>query len=179
MWPPDIIARFDTFLAERCLALDAVVIGGAALALLGVIARPTRDFDLLYPRLSPDIVAAARAFALSERGRGEVLVDDWLNNGPSTLADCLPAGWYERTSVVFAGRAVTLRTLGRLDLLRSKLFALCDRGTDIGDCLALRPSTGELDEIAPWLEQQDAHPDWPAHARATIADLRRRLGHGV
>jgi hypothetical protein len=33
--------------------------------------------------------------------------------------------------------------------------------------------------VLPWLEQQDANPDWPAHVRATIADLRRRLSHGV
>ena len=37
----------------------------------------------------------------------------------------------------------------------------------------------QLDEIAPWLQEQDTHPDWPAHTRTTLADLRRRLGHGV
>ena len=179
MWPPDIITGFDAFLAARDLELDAVVVGGAALALLGVISRRTRDCDVLYPPLSAEIIEAARAFALRVRVEGDVLADDWLNNGPSSLADCLPAGWRDRTQLVFAGPAVTLRTLGRLDLLRSKLFALCDRGTDLGDCLALRPTAAELDEIAPWLEQQDTHPDWPAHTRATLADLRRRLGHGV
>ena len=25
----------------------------------------------------------------------------------------------------------------------------------------------------------DLHPGWPAHVRATVADLGRRLGHGV
>jgi hypothetical protein len=29
------------------------------------------------------------------------------------------------------------------------------------------------------LEQQDANPDWPAHVRATLADVARRLGHGL
>jgi len=37
----------------------------------------------------------------------------------------------------------------------------------------------ELEEVAPWLEAQDANPDWPAHSRATLDDLRRRLGHGL
>jgi hypothetical protein len=66
-----------------------------------------------------------------------------------------------------------------MDLLRSKLFALCDRGFDLGDCLALAPTAGELGAILPWLEQQDGNPDWPAHVRATLADLGGKLGHGV
>jgi len=46
MNPHDVITRFDEFLAERELRLEAVVIGGTALALLGVIDRPTRDCDV-------------------------------------------------------------------------------------------------------------------------------------
>lgn len=182
MWPPDTFTRFDAFCAARGLELDAVVVGavvvgGAALALLGLTTWRTRDCDVLYPPLPELILAAARAFAYQVRAEGGVLADEWLNNGPSSLADVLPVGLRDRTQVVFAGRAVTLRTLGRLDLLRSKLFALCDRGTDLGDCLALRPTSAELAELTPWLERQDAHPDWPAHTRVTLADLRRRLGH--
>ena len=66
-----------------------------------------------------------------------------------------------------------------MDLLRSKLFALCDRGFDLGECLALAPMTDELRAIVPWLEQQDGNPGWPEHVRTTLADLGRRLGHGV
>jgi hypothetical protein len=63
--------------------------------------------------------------------------------------------------------------------LKTKLFALCDRGTDLGDCLALAPSADELDEAEPWVKEQDANPLWLDHVRATLDDLRRRLGHGV
>ena len=177
MWPPDTVTRFDAFRIARGHELDAVVVGGAALALLGLTTRRTRDCDVLYPPLTEPILAAARAFAHQVRAEGGALADDRLNNGHSSLADVLPAGWRHRTQEVCAGRAVTLRTLGRLDLLRSKLFALCDRGTDLGDCLALRPTAAEHDEIAPWLARQDAHPEWRAHTRATLADLRHRLGH--
>jgi hypothetical protein len=61
----------------------------------------------------------------------------------------------------------------------SKVFALCDRGIDLNDCVALAPSTEELAAIEPWLSDQDANPDWPAHVRATLADLGRRVNHGV
>ena len=179
MNPRETISRFDAFLAELGVRLDAVVVGGAALALLGVTSRQTRDCDVLDPALSDEVLAAARAFAAQRRAESDILADDWLNNGPSSLADVLPRGWRARTRVVFEGRAITLRCLGRRDLLRSKLFALCDRGIDLGDCLALRPTAVELDAVAPWLERQDAHPDWAAHVRATFEELRRRLNDGV
>ncbi len=140
MQPRQTLVAFDLFLAARGLRLDAVVIGGAALELLGVISRPTRDCDILHPSLPPVILAAAREFAQARRVSGETLDDDWLNNGPEQLAQVLPAGWEQRTQPAFAGAALELRAPGRLDLLRTKLFALCDRGTDLQDCLALAPS---------------------------------------
>ena len=120
------------FLGERGLEFEAVVIGGAALNLLGVVARATKDCDVLAPPLPPAIVVAARDLAVATRDRGEDLQDDWLNNGPASLVGILPAGWQERLQVVFVGTALRLSCLGRSDLLRTKLFALCDRGIDLG-----------------------------------------------
>src|SRR5436190_21523133 len=71
MWPTDTITSFDAFLEARRLELDAVVVGGAALALLGVVSRRTRDFDILYPPLSVEIAEAARAFAHRVRTEGD------------------------------------------------------------------------------------------------------------
>jgi hypothetical protein len=119
--PRETLAAFDAYLAARGLRLEAVVVGGTALNLLGLVSRPTND----------------------------------------------------------TGRALVLASLGRLDLLRSKLFALCDRGLDLGDCMALAPTAEELARILPWLEQQDTNPNWPAHVRSTFADLAGRLGHGI
>jgi hypothetical protein len=179
MWPQQIVGTFDLFLAERGLRLDAVVIGGAALNLLGVVSRPTKDVDVLHPALPPEVLEAARAFAAQCRAQGEALQDDWLNNGPASLTGQLPAGWELRLQAAFTGQALTLRCLGREDLLKTKLFALCDRGLDLPDCLALAPTAEELRAALPWVEYQDANPDWPAHVQATLADLGRRLGHGL
>ena len=107
------------------------------------------------------------------------MVDDWLNNGPMQLAEVLPGGWRLRVRSTFEGAALRLTVLGRADLLKTKLFALCDRGTDLADCIALAPDADELDEAEPWLTEQDANPMWPEHVRSTLADLRRRLGHGL
>lgn len=72
--------------------------------------------------------------------------------------------------VIVGGAALNLRT---------KLFALCDRGLDLADCLALAPTADELAALLPWVEEQDLNPDWPAHVRATLADLGERLGHAL
>jgi len=178
MVPRATIEAFDAHLEACGLAFDAVVIGGSALALLGVTTRQTRDFDILAPILPAGIVAAARTFAAEQRRLGLELADDWFNNGPVQLGSILPAGWINRVQRVFHGRALLLHALGRSDLLKTKLFALCDRGTDLPDCLALVPIPNELREAGEWLVLQDANPYWPDHVAATLADLARRLGHG-
>ena len=179
MLPRPTIEAFDRHLLEVGLHFEGVVIGGSALGLMGIIQRPTRHFDILVPELPAAIASASRDFARAQRDAGVDLLDDWLNNGPMQLGDVLPAGWRERVQRIFEGRALVLTTLGRSDLLKTKLFALCDRGTDLPDSIALAPTAEELAECMPWLEVQDGNELWPAHVRATAADLARRLGHGV
>lgn len=48
MKPSQIIPLFDEFLSERKLSFDGIVIGGAALEILGVVSRET------YQDLNPD-----------------------------------------------------------------------------------------------------------------------------
>jgi len=179
MLPRPTLEAFDAWLASRSLQLEAIVVGGAALVLLGVTERQTRDVDILHPELSAEVTLAARAFATHLREQGVELADDWLNNGPMQLAEVLPDGWRLRVRSIFEGAVLRLTVLGRADLLKTKLFALCDRGTDLADCIALAPDPDELDEAEPWLAEQDANPMWPEHVRSTLADLRRRLGHGL
>ena len=174
-----VLEAFDAFLAARDLSFEAVVIGGTALNLLGVTTRVTRDCDLLDPLLPEPIAEAARSFAREWRAAGADLGDDWLNNGPASLTRQLPFGWHSQTSVVFQGAALVLRVPGRADLLRTKLFALCDRGLDLPDCIALAPDAAELAALLPWVAAQDANPGWPTHVRATLDDLARRLGHAI
>ena len=139
--------------------------------------RTTKDCDILHPSLPEPLVVAARQFANLQRNRGEQLADDWLNNGPQSLADLLPGVWQERLIPAFTGQAIELRTLGRLDLLRSKIFSLCDRALDLQDCIALAPIASELREIESWLSEQDGNPEWPHHVRAVLDDRGRRLGY--
>lgn len=92
MQPRPIIEAFDLHLHGLGLNFEGIVIGGAALALMGVIQRPTRDFDVLVPELPEPIASAARDFAKALRESGVDLHSDWLNNGPIQLGDVLPIG---------------------------------------------------------------------------------------
>ena len=83
----EIIPLFDRYLGDRGMAFEAIVVGGAAWAMLGLITRETRDCDVIEPHLPETIREASRAFAKELDDRGIILRQDWLNNGPALLAD--------------------------------------------------------------------------------------------
>ena len=99
-----IVLAFDQYLAERRLQFDAVVIGGAALNLLGVVSRLTKDCDILHPEIPNEIAEASRGFAIEMRAKGGTLQDNWLNNGPSSLASHLLPRWEERSKPFLPAR---------------------------------------------------------------------------
>jgi len=171
----DVLEAFDRYLADQGLSFEATVIGGAALIVMGTIQRATRDVDILDPKIPQAVAKAAVQFA---RQRQEFGLDEhWLNNGPESLTRDLPPGWFDRRIPLFRGKAMKLTTLGRIDLLRSKLFAFLDRQEDLADCLALRPSRSELEEIAPWLMDRDANELWPRHVERSLNALCKELGY--
>lgn len=175
MSPVEIIEAFDRFLLKKKLSFKGIVIGGAALNLLGVISRETRDCDILDPVIPKDILTAAVEFSKTQQG-----IDcQWLNNGPDSLKTNLPKGWKKRIQPLFSGEALHLETLGRSDLLKTKLYAYCDRDTDLSDCLALKPTRQELLEALPWVQFQDANPKWPQHVQSRFGELATRLGYGL
>jgi hypothetical protein len=179
MKPQETIAAFDEFLGSRGAVFSAVAIGGSALAFLGLISRETRDCDILDPEIPKRIQELAQEFANERTRKGNILRQDWLNNGPSSLVKNLPEGWRGRLVPLFSGKSLNLTTLGRTDLLRTKLFALCDRGTDRQDCLALKPSSEELKDCIDWVKHQDANVDWPKHVEEVLKNLAKELGHGI
>jgi hypothetical protein len=170
-----VIEKFDQYLSQRCLSFRAVIIGGAALIALGVISRTTKDVDCLFPEIPDEIKLASRNFARENPDFD--LIDNWLNNGPMSLVNDLPGGWQERLVPVYAGEGLVLQTLGRMDLLRTKLFALCDRLEDWADCIAFAPTAEELDGCFPWVTERDGNSHWPEHVGNTFADLAERIGY--
>ncbi len=167
------IKAFDLYLADRKLKFEAVVIGGTALNLLGVVSRETKDCDILDPQIPESVIKAATEF---KKSRPE-LSPNWLNNGPDSLKKNLPQGWNNRLQILFKGKAILFHTLARTDLLKTKLFAYCDRGIDLPDCRALQPMRDELNEALSWVQYQDANVDWPNYVKRKIQELAIELGY--
>ena len=165
-----LIPSFDEFLGKRGLRFEGVVIGGAALQLLDIITRRTKDCDVLTPVIPPEIKQASEDFA-TEAG----LVSDWFNNGPASLLRDLPQGWQAHLRPIYQGTNLRLLTLGREDILRSKLFAYVDRGIDEEDVIKLNPSKEEINAVLDWVKDRDANPTWPEYVEMRINDLMRRL----
>ena len=135
----EFIEAFDTYLEQRNLSFEGVVIGGAALIILNVISRTTRDMDFLDPIIPENIKLASVEFARTFPKWG--LKDNWFNNGPLSLQRELPEGWQKRLQEIYRGQSLVFQTLGRSDLLKSKLFAYCDRTEpDFQDLLKMKPS---------------------------------------
>jgi hypothetical protein len=154
--------------------------GSDRLGHLGGALRAHPDAGALLLPGMPVTASSAAAAHKDRRGGRDVQVfcigyTDTVY-GPSHHADGLrPVPGRPRPR---PGRGRVLRSLHRADLLKSKLFALCDRGLDLPDCIALAPTPAELAEATTWLGPQDLNPEWPTHVRATLGDLARRLGHG-
>lgn len=171
--PSEIIPLFDNYLSERQLAFSAIAIGGAALSILGVVSRSTRDVDLLEPMIPEPVAAAARSFAAKH-----ALSADWFNSGPTSLLQHLPPNWRARVQLLYAGKSLHLSTLGRIDLIRSKLWAMCDRMRDVEDLVALKPDDQEVELAVAWVKPLDLNPNWPHHVETMALALLRRLGRG-
>lgn len=169
-----IIIEFDKFLITKSLSFEAVIIGGAALNILDISSRKTKDVDCLDPKIPNTIKKASQEFAVQ---RTDLELDvNWLNNGPETLKTDLPDGWRLRTKPLYKGQAVNLDVLGREDLLKSKLFAYCDRTTpDFEDLINLKPTVHELKDAIDWVKCRDAHQAWPSHVEKAFLVLSKAL----
>jgi len=179
MRPSQIIPLFDEYLSNRKKKFNAIVIGAGALSLLGIISRETKDVDVIDPEIPNDIKLLAQEFA---KQASDNLIQDWINNGPSSMRDKLPEGWQKRLQTIFSGKALTLLTLSRTDLLATKLQGLGDRGErgpDWNDIKAMKPTTAEMLEALEWAEQQDANPSWPKHIRTLADRLMKEIGRGL
>lgn len=182
MDPSAIIPQFDTYLASRGLRFEGVVIGGAALSLLGVVQRTTDDCDVLDPDIPPRIASAAAAF-----GETVGIGADWFNSQAHDFVDvpgCLPAAWRARLRSLYEGEGLSLQTLSRQDLLCTKLVALVDRGQDFDDCVALAPTADELHEAWPFVADYEGNAEsrdvyWIPLARRQLTRLARELGYDV
>jgi hypothetical protein len=175
----EVIRGFDECLHSKSLKFEAIVIGGTALKLLGIIQRETIDCDVLAPTIPTEVMQASKEFASDHPllGRTDNDRTNWLNNGPDSLVNYLPSGWRQRLQRAYSGKALVLETLGRSDLIATKLLAYCDRGQDKVDLIDLKVTKDELLESLPWVQSYDSNPSWPDHVHSQFQELAESLGY--
>ncbi len=158
------LATLGELLEDRGHPFELVVIGGGALLLGGLMARPTKDLDVVARVESQGWVRAEPMPAPLARAVADVAValdlpDDWLNPGPTDLLDFgLPEGFADR-AVVQQFSALTLRIAARIDQIAFKLYAAADRWPDrskhLQDLRGLNPTADELRAAARWCLTHD------------------------
>jgi hypothetical protein len=175
---------------EDCPPVDWVVCGGAALSLQKLQARPTRDVDVLG-RWDETILDIAGIEAFSEEmvrcidrvvtnhpeltGMGQ----NWINLGPRALVKSgLPHGFVSRLRELRIGKKLTLRLLGRQDLLALKLYAAADehgprQEIHFADLKGLAPTYEELDLAVEWLRTLSDFEE----KRHVVKYVMERLGY--
>ncbi len=160
-------------LQARGQRFHIVVIGGAAVNLLGIVTRATTDVDILAfarpgahgrLRLTPPDEPLPRALVEPARTVATDLGLDpnWLNAGPaSQWRSGLPPGLESRVQWSNYG-GLDVGLVSRYDLIFLKLYAAVDdagpTSVHFQDLLALMPTDEELAEASGWVQQQDPSP---------------------
>ena len=149
--------------------VELVVIGGAALNVLGVCIRPTKDVDVLAvldDRVGHGELVLVKQKPLPEpiQAAAQTVADalgldpGWLNAGPADLLDCgLPEGFEGRLTPRRYGAHLTIHLPARSDLICLKVYAAADMGVGrhTEDLRALDPTCGELLSGVRWARTQD------------------------
>jgi hypothetical protein len=164
-----------------------VVVGGAAMNLLGLVRRSTSDVDVIaravrdergelqLERAEPFPPALGQAIRTAARDLG--LDEDWMNavvEAQWTLG--LPPGLREDITWRNYGGGLDVGLVGRRTLIALKLHAAVDsdaHSVHSQDLLALGPSDAELEEAVAWVRRQDAAEEWPSLVEQVVGHVQR------
>lgn len=151
-------------LLDRGYSYEVVAIGGGGLLLIGAIARPTKDLDLVALLDGDTLISIESSLppplteAVADVARVLDLPVNWVNGGPASLLRFgLPEGFRDRLERrVYGGLGVSLAH--RIDQIHFKLYAAADdkpRGKHHVDLEHLKPTRDELLAAARWARTHD------------------------
>ncbi len=161
-----------------------VVCGGAAMNVIGVLRRPTKDIDVVALGQERENSIELKEADLPKEIRecAWEIADDfgltkgWLNTGPRELfKKGLPEGIEKRLKEEQFGSRLCLYWLGREDLICLKLYAAASRSgrqqQHIQDLDMLRPNGSELEKALDWTLKQDDSEEFKEALRRLLCDM--------
>lgn len=166
-------------LADIGSRYEIVVVGGSALLALGIVARTTRDVDVVALVDSEKLLSAQPLpeelqLAAQRVGRDLGLEEGWFNSVAGHLFDLgFPAGFWERVVTKRYGEALTVHFANRTDLIHFKLYAMADglNPKHETDLRVLDPTQHELMEAAVWATTHDPSPAFGGLMRKALEAL--------
>lgn len=185
------LVALGDLLERRGQTAAIVIVGGAAFKLLGLVARTTRDVDVIARAdgdvskepttiFAPDPIPDDLARAIETVARDLGLQSDWLNTAvASQWQTGVPPGLEQDITWRREG-GLWIGLPGRFPLICLKLYAAAD---DIGptsrhftDLLTLRPTRSELTLADEWIGTQDGSPDFANVVKEVIRHVLERTG---
>ena len=173
----------NLMVARKRDSIHLVVCGGSALIALNLVARTTKDVDVLATitdgrlncaRPLPDWLRDDANAVRTELS----LPDNWLNDGPADenlFRLGLPAGVAGRLVQREFGPALKVSFISRYDQIYFKLYAAADQGgRHFTDLKKLSPTADELLAAARWTFTQDVS----AGFRLIVGEVLQALGYG-
>jgi hypothetical protein len=166
--------------------VDLVVCGGAALNVLGLVCRPTRDVDVLAFFGATGLKEIEELPLDLRECAAEVAEDfgekpNWLNDGPRKLfQQGLPEGMRERLIRETFGPCLRVYWTSRIDLICMKVYAASDdmgerQQVHIADLKQLNPKPSE-EELNRAIEWRRKLPKFDEHS-IVLKQLLSELGH--
>ena len=178
----DALALLGALLAAEGVTARIAVVGGSAMLLDGLVARATRDVDVVALVEDDELVGVSEFSVGLERYVSAVALElglepHWLNFGPTSLLDAgLPTGFLRRCRVEGFG-ALTVFIADRYDLIHMKLYAATDHGPTskhMADLEAMKPSLQELEDARQWCMKHDVSDAFANELDSAIAWVEGR-----
>lgn len=140
---------------------NLVVCGGAALAVLNLVQRTTKDIDVIGQFKDGQIEYTGFDSKFKEQISIVAVLfnlpSDWINTRPeSFIRSGLPPGLLQRLILKKYGKNLTIGFISRYDQIFLKLYASVDRGGyHVDDLIKLKPTEEELSDACKWVCEQD------------------------
>jgi len=149
---------------------ELVIYGGAALIALNIPDRATVDIDVFEPTLDLVLIST-----IKELAQKNMFDEHWINSTGLAFKHEMPKGWKQRTVIVFKGRFLSVKMLGRIDLIFTKILAELDRGEDLQDLIKLKPTQSEINSLRPHLCKLESGLAWQTKIEDLLQLLTRKV----